>query len=115
MIVTTVGKFAGNFDLKSGVLHKLSAEFGDIFLFQQECYVERSFLEDLPVMFQSKCSSFEAPDIQSGFVRQQRTCLHHKSVAINKKCLYYSQIFTDQMEKALGAVAGPEINLVCAY
>lgn len=50
MIITTVGKFAGNFNVQSRVLRKLSAEFGDIFLLQQECYVERAFLEDFPVM-----------------------------------------------------------------
>lgn len=66
-------------------------------------------------MLQSKCSSFESPDVVSGSVRQQHTCLNQKSVAINKKCLQHSQIFSDQMEKTLGAAAGIERNLIYAY
>jgi len=82
MIESIVGKFVWNFDLHSGVLHKLSAKFEDIFLFKQECYVDRAFLEDLQVLFQCKCSSFEAPDI--------RVCKAAAHMLATKVCLLLS-------------------------
>jgi len=87
MIVTTVGKFARKFDVQSRVLCKFFANFGDIFLLQKECYVERAFLEDFLVMLESKCSSFEFPDVELGSVRKKHTCLHKKCVSINRKWL----------------------------